>query len=206
MKATAWPVLIVAVVWLAARDGLRAAARFAFTALAVFAVLVGPVFAVAPAALVENTILFPLGLTHVKSGAASPLPGYLLAQTGHAGRLIAVGLLACSGLALALYLIIRPPRNCRSATWWLIIGMVAMFTLAPASRFGYYIYPVGLWVWLQVSSLGASGASPGSRPVLGSPESGSPAPGSPAAPGPPVLGSPAPGPPAPGPPVLGSHG
>jgi hypothetical protein len=196
MKATAWPVLIVAVVWLAARDGLRAAARFAFTALAVFAVLVGPVFAVAPAALVENTILFPLGLTHVKSGAASPLPGYLLAQTGHAGRLIAVGLLACSGLALALYLIIRPPRNCRSATWWLIIGMVAMFTLAPASRFGYYIYPVGLWVWLQVSSLGASGASPESRPVLGSPESGSPAPGSPAAPGPP----------APGPPVLGSHG
>jgi hypothetical protein len=201
MKATAWPVLIVAVVWLAARDGLRAAARFAFTALAVFAVLVGPVFAVAPAALVENTILFPLGLTHVKSGAASPLPGYLLAQTGHAGRLIAVGLLACSGLALALYLIIRPPRNCRSATWWLIIGMVAMFTLAPASRFGYYIYPAGLWVWLQLSSLGASGASPESRPVLGSPESGSPAPGSPAAPGPP-----APGPPAPGPPVLGSHG
>ena len=196
MKATAWPVLIVAVVWLAARDGLRAAARFAFTALAVFAVLVGPVFAVAPAALVENTILFPLGLTHVKSGAASPLPGYLLAQTGHAGRLIAVGLLACSGLALALYLIIRPPRNCRSATWWLIIGMVAMFTLAPASRFGYYIYPAGLWAWLQVSSLGASGASPESRPVLGSPESGSPAPGSPAAPGPP----------APGPPVLGSHG
>ena len=37
MKATAWPVLIVAVVWLAARDGMRAAARFAFTALAVFA-------------------------------------------------------------------------------------------------------------------------------------------------------------------------
>jgi len=28
-----------------------------------------------------------------------------------------------------------------------------MFTLAPASRFGYFIYPAGLWVWLQVSSL-----------------------------------------------------
>jgi hypothetical protein len=195
MKATAWPVLLVAVVWLAARDGLRGAARFAFTALAVFAVLVGPVLAVAPAALVENTILFPLGLTHVKSGAASPLPGYLLAQTGHAGRLIAVGLLAFSGLALALYLIIRPPRNCRAATWWLIIGMVAMFTLAPASRFGYYIYPAGLWTWLQVSSLGASSASPESRspaavsPESGSPTSGPPASGSSSAPGSPVPGS-----------------
>jgi hypothetical protein len=207
MKATAWPVFIVAVVWLAARDGRRAAARFGFTTLAVFAVLVGPVFAVAPGALVENTILFPLGLTHVKSGAASPLPGYLLAQTGHAGRLIAVGLLAFSGLALALSLIIRPPRNCRAATWWLIIGMLLMFTLAPASRFGYYVYPAGLWVWLQVSSLGASGASPESiAPAPGSPETGSPAPGpgSPA-PGP---GSPAPEPgsPAAGSPVLGSHG
>jgi hypothetical protein len=174
MKSTAWPVLIVAVVLLAARDSRRAAARFAVTALATFAVLVGPVFAVAPAALVENTVLFPLGLTHVKSGAASPLPGYLLAQTGHAGRLIAVGLLVVAGLALALSLVIRPPRNCRSATWWLIIGLVLMFTLAPASRFGYYVYPAGLWVWLQIASLGARATSPvPGSPVPGSPESGS---------------------------------
>jgi phosphatidylinositol alpha-1,6-mannosyltransferase len=104
----------------------------------------------------------------VKSGAASPLPGYLLAQTGHTGHLIAVGLLALAGLALAVSLVVRPPRDCRSATWRLIIGLVLMFALAPASRFGYFIYPVGLWVWMQVSSLGARGASP----ELGSPEPG----------------------------------
>jgi hypothetical protein len=155
MKATAWPALVVAVALLAARDGRRAAASFTLTALAVFAALVGPVAAVAPAALVDNTISFPLGLSHVKSGAASPLPGYLLAQTGHAGHLIAVGLLAFAGVALALSLVFRPPRDCRSATWRLIIGLVLMFTLAPASRFGYFIYPAGLWVWMQVSSLGA---------------------------------------------------
>jgi hypothetical protein len=180
MKATAWPVLIVAVASLAARDGRRAVARFGFTALATFAVLVGPVFAVAPSALVENTILFPLGLSHVKSGAASPLPGYLLAQTGHAGHLIAVGLLALAGLALALSLVIRPPRTCRAATWWLIIGLVLMFTLAPASRFGYYVYPAGLWVWLQVSSIGRAVA-----PAGGPPAPASPVPG-PAEPGPPT--------------------
>ncbi len=170
LKATAWLALVVALALLAARDGRRAVASFVLSALAVFAVLVGPVAAVAPTALVDNTISFPLGLSHVKSGAASPLPGYLLAQTGHPGHLIAVGLLVLSGLAVALSLVIRPPMDCRSATWRLIIGLVLMFSLAPASRFGYYIYPAGLWVWMQVSSLGASAtAGPGS-PERGSSE------------------------------------
>ncbi len=170
MKATAWLALVVALALLAARDGRRAAASFAATALAVMAVLVGPVAVVAPTALVDNTISFPLGLSHVKSGAASPLPGYLLAQTGHPGHLVAVGLLVLSGLAVALSLVIRPPMDCRSATWRLIIGLVLMFSLAPASRFGYYIYPAGLWVWMQVSSLGdRASAKPGS-PDRGPPE------------------------------------
>lgn len=159
MKATAWPALVVAVVLVAARDGRRAAASLTLTALAVFAFLVGPVAAVAPAALVDNTISFPLGLSHVKSGAASPLPGYLLAQTGHAGHLIAVGLLALAGVALAVSLVVKPPMDCRSATWRLIIGLVLMFALAPASRFGYFIYPAGLWVWMQLSSQGGRGAT-----------------------------------------------
>ena len=170
LKATAWLALVVALALLAARDGRRAVASFALSALAVFAVLVGPVAAAAPVALVDNTISFPLGLSHVKSGAASPLPGYLLAQTGHPGHLVAVGLLVLSGLAVALSLIIRPPMDCRSATWRLIIGLVLMFSLAPASRFGYYIYPAGLWVWMQVSSLGARATAEPGSPERGSSE------------------------------------
>jgi hypothetical protein len=42
-----------------------------------------------------------------------------------------------------------------SATWRLIVGLVLMFTLAPATRFGYFMYPLGLWAWLVVSQLGA---------------------------------------------------
>jgi hypothetical protein len=41
-----------------------------------------------------------------------------------------------------------------AATWRLIIGLVLMFTLAPATRFGYFMYPLGLWAWLVVSELG----------------------------------------------------
>ena len=91
LKATAWLAVVVALALLAARDGRRAVAGFALTTLAVLAVLVGPVAAVAPTALVDNTVSFPLGLSHVKSGALALLD-YSAAQTGHPA-LIAVGLL-----------------------------------------------------------------------------------------------------------------
>src|SRR5262249_56200618 len=60
MKATAWPALVVAVILLAARDGRRAAASMAATALGIVAALGGPGAALGPRALVQNTIAFPL--------------------------------------------------------------------------------------------------------------------------------------------------
>lgn len=163
MKATAWPALVIAIVLLAARDGRRAAAVFTATAAAAFAVLVGPVAAVWPGSLVVNTISFPLGLAKIKSMAASPLPGHLLEQTGHTGHLIAVGLLVLAGLGVAAWLVLAPPKNVPSATWRLIVGLTLMFTLAPATRFGYYIYPAALLAWLLVTQAGRRQVRP--KPV-----------------------------------------
>jgi hypothetical protein len=154
-KATAWPALIVAATMLLVRDGRRAAGRFLVAAIAAAAAIIGPVAAVWPHSLVENTILFPLGLAKVKSQAVSPLPGHLLADTGPTGHTIAVVLLGLAGLGVLISLVVRPPRNVPSATWRLIIGLVLMFVLAPATRFGYFMYPAGLWAWLVVSQLGA---------------------------------------------------
>ena len=67
---------------------------------------------------------------------------------------IAVGLLSLAGLAIAASLVVRPPRDVPSATWRLILGLTLMFTLAPATRFGYYLYPAGLLVWLLVVTIG----------------------------------------------------
>lgn len=153
-KATAWPAVIVAVVLLGVRDGRRPMLVFLGSALLSCAALVGPVAIIWPSALVENTIMFPLGLAPIWSAAASPLPGHLIAQTGHTGHLIALSLLVAASLAIAASLIIRPPRTVPAAAWWLIIGLTLMFTLAPATRFGYYIYPGALLGWLQVSLLG----------------------------------------------------
>jgi hypothetical protein len=154
MKATAWPALVIAIVLLAARDGRRAAVTFTAAAAATCAILVGPVAAVWPGSLFVNTISFPLGLAKIKSMAASPLPGHLLEQTGHTGHLIAVGLLVLAGLGVAAWLVLAPPKDVPSATWRLIVGLTLMFTLAPATRFGYYIYPAALLAWLLVALAG----------------------------------------------------
>jgi hypothetical protein len=158
MKATAWPALLVAVVLLATRDGKRAAWTLVWTALAVIAVIVGPVAVLWPRALVQNTVLFPLGLASIKSQAVSPLPGHLLVETGEAGHLAAVALLALACLGIVVSLVVRPPRTVPAATWRLVIGLSLLFVLAPATRFGYFLYPLGLLAWLGISWLGSVGA------------------------------------------------
>jgi hypothetical protein len=154
MKATAWPMLPVVSAMLATRDALRSAWRFAgLTVL----VAVGLSAAMAPAALsnppafIQNTVLFPLGLTKHKTPAASPLPGHLLANTGMPGHWLAVGLLVAAGLGFAISLVFRPPANVRAAAWRLAWGLAVMFTLAPATRWGYFVYPLGLVAWLVLT-------------------------------------------------------
>jgi Glycosyltransferase family 87 len=160
MKATAWPALLIVVVLVVHRDGKRAAGIMSGTALAVFAAIVGPVAILGPNALIQNTISFPLGLASIKSEAVSPLPGRLLVETGQTGHLIAVALLALACLGIIVSLVVWPPRTVPSATWRVIIGLSLMFVLAPATRFGYFLYPVGLLAWLGISWLGSSGAGP----------------------------------------------
>jgi Glycosyltransferase family 87 len=149
MKATAWPALLVAIALLAVRDGKRGVANFTLAAVAVVAVCVGPFLVNHPKALVVNTIKFPLGLAGVQSAAQSPLPGHIIASTWpHTGHTIVVILLALAGLAVAASLVFKPPRSVPRAVVLLAGAMTLMFVLAPSTRFGYFIYPAGLAIWL----------------------------------------------------------
>jgi hypothetical protein len=168
MKDTAWPAAVVALALLAARDGKRAAGSFALTVVAVVAVFVGP-FAAHPKSLVENTILFPLGLLHITSEAVSPLPGHLIAQTGHLGHTIVVAALVVVGLAVAVSLVFRPPRTVPRAVVLLAAAMTLMFVLAPSTRFGYFIYPETLAIWLLATVAGRSGRDTCFTPDPGAP-------------------------------------
>jgi hypothetical protein len=154
MKATAWPALVIAFALVFVRNGKRLAWRFAAVAISVVVLIVGPFAVLKPGSLVKNTILFPLGLASVKSQADSPLLGHVLAQTGVLGHTIVVVLLVGSGLAIAVSLVVRPPRDVPAATIRLVLGLSAMFVLAPSTRFGYFIYPAAMVLWLLASQSG----------------------------------------------------
>ena len=154
MKATAWPAVPVFTAMLAARDGARSAWRFLGATIltaGLLAVLMAPAALADPYAFLQNTVLFPLGLTQHKTPAASPLPGHLLADTGMPGHWAAVGLLVAAGVVFAVWLIVRPPADARDAAWRLALGLAVMFTLAPATRWGYFVYPIGLVGWLLLT-------------------------------------------------------
>jgi hypothetical protein len=176
MKATAWPAIPVFAAMLAARDAARSAWRFVgitFGVAAVLAAAMAPAALAHPWAFLQNTVLFPLGLTKHKTPAASPLPGHLLAMTGMAGHWAAVGLLVAAGLGFATSLIVRPPAGPRAAAWRLALGLTVMFTLAPATRWGYFVYPIGLVGWMFLSRPPSPGAPENGGPGTGSPGKGS---------------------------------
>ena len=159
LKSTAWLAVPVMAAMFAARDGARAAYRFlaalVVTSLALVALLAPAVLFKrgAATALIQNSVLFPLGLTRHKTPAESLLPGHLLASMGAAGHVVSVGLLLAVGLAIAVSLVIRPPRNVQAAIWRLTIGLTLMFLLGPNVRFGYFIYPFGLIGWLALTQV-----------------------------------------------------
>lgn len=154
MKYTAWPALAVIIVMVAARDGARAALRFGGVALGTavaLSIALAPAALASPAAIIQNTVAYPLGLTTARSPAQSPLPGHLLATLGHNGHTTAIALLAAAGLALAMSLVIRPPATPARAAARIAIGLTALFALSPATRFGYFVYPLALCGWAVLS-------------------------------------------------------
>jgi hypothetical protein len=156
LKSTAWLAVPVLFAMFAARDGARAAWRFAGSAAVTVFVLIA---ALAPAALtslaaanalIRDSVLFPLGLTRYKTPAESLLPGHLLTALGTAGHVISVGLLLVAVLGIGVSLVVRPPRDIPAAARRLAIGLALMFLLGPQVRFGYFLYPLGLVGYLAL--------------------------------------------------------
>ncbi|MFG2973741.1 glycosyltransferase 87 family protein [Streptomyces sp. NPDC048331] len=163
LKWTALPAVAVAVALLAVRRGGRPALRGALVAAGGTALLVLPAVLLQPAELWRQVFAFPTGRAEVATPASSPLPGHLLAELGSWGWYLAVGLLLAGGVAVAVSLVVRPPRTVVAAADRLALGLTLAFLLAPAGRFGYLALPVLLSVWAR------SVTGPGvSRVVTGS--------------------------------------
>jgi hypothetical protein len=118
--------------------------KFLATLVAVSVVLNFPVLLVDPRAFIEHVIRFPLGLGMVTSPAASPLPGHLIASIGSAGKTIAYVLLGLTALAIAIWIVRRPPVTGSDALLRIAVGLGALILLTPATRYGYLVYPLVL--------------------------------------------------------------
>jgi hypothetical protein len=144
MKLTALPALAVLAVALLATRGWRALLIFFGTVIITSAVLVLPVLLVDPAAFVEHVVLYPAGLGEAGSPAASPLPGHLIAQLGPVGHTASLVLLATAACALAAWVMFRPPRDPADVMLRMATGLGTAIILAPATRWGYLVYPLAM--------------------------------------------------------------
>ena len=150
LKLFAWPIIAVLFV-LALRR--RSALAYAVPAAGLPLLALIPALAVNPGAFIENVVRFPGGHGLVTSPAQSPLPGHLIATGLPAGRTIALGLLLLAALAIAAWLIRRPPANAADAALVSAAGLTAAIMLTPTTRFGYLLYPVAyLAVWWAIRS------------------------------------------------------
>jgi hypothetical protein len=145
LKFTAWPLLILLVLGEWDRRGRRAVWRYSLAAAAVVVPVLGIGVGLAPHAFILNAIRFPLGLTKVKSPAASPLIGQELVSLFPAAKPELITILTLVGLVAVGYGLLRwTPTTPKSAAGFSGLSMLLATLLAPATRFGYLIYPLDL--------------------------------------------------------------
>jgi hypothetical protein len=148
LKWTAWPLILLAVLCARDEEDRPAALAYTLSVLVIVIPVVGAGAALGVHAFVSNVVLFPLGLTKIHSPAASPLPGQVLVQLLPAyKRAITAALLGSGTVAVLVMLVRYPPRTAYQAArfsgWALLFATV----IAPATRFGYFIYPANMLVW-----------------------------------------------------------
>jgi hypothetical protein len=148
MKFSAWGLLGLLFFAAYDRQGRWAGWRYATAALVVVGPIVSAGFVLGPHAFIVNALEYPLDLAKNRSPAESPLPGHELLQhlPGSSGplELLLLGLLAIVGLTLLLRHLPRTPAKAAAYT---AVAVAVVTLVAPASRFGYLIYPLNLLVW-----------------------------------------------------------
>lgn len=138
------PAIVVLGVLLITRRGPRALGGFAAALVVTTLVLHVPVYLVDPKAFVEHVFRFPMGIGVIKSPAASPLPGHLIASLGLVGTPVSFALLGIAAVAILVWLLRRPPATGSDALLRMAVGLVALIMLTPATRYGYLVYPLVL--------------------------------------------------------------
>ena len=147
MKLFALPVLVVLAVYAGFRAGRRAPGWYLAPALAIPVLTLVPITLRDPDGVLENLVRFPLGRGLAETPAASNLPGHLIAVLVPGGKVVAAVLLVLAGLAFLVHLVVRPPVDVAAVARRVAVAMLLAICLAPATRFGYLLYPAAYAVW-----------------------------------------------------------
>jgi hypothetical protein len=148
MKLTAWPFALALLAVSRTKQGRRAWDQTAIALAAVMAVVVVPYALAGPRAFIANVVAFPLGLAGVKSPAASPLPGHIIATTFPALRhLVLPAVFMIGGVILARFVKRHWPLDLPMALRLLAVATAVVICSATATRIGYLIYPLNFWLW-----------------------------------------------------------
>ncbi|HLX87625.1 MAG TPA: glycosyltransferase 87 family protein [Acidimicrobiales bacterium] len=151
MKITAWPLAAIAFLGARDRDGVRNR-RARLWLLGGMAGVMLP--AILPTALsnvpafLDNVVRFPLGLAGIQSPAATPLLGHVVVTAFPSlHRAFPLAVAAAGGAVLLWVLVRRTPRTPAALARVLAWAMTVAILLAPATRIGYFLYPIDFFVW-----------------------------------------------------------
>ena len=145
LKFTAWPLLLLLALGQWDTRLRRAFWRYSIAAVVVIVPVLGLGIGSNWHTFYINAIRFPLGLTKVKSPAASPLIGQELVSLFPAAKPELITILALFGLAVVGYGLWKfLPTSPQAAAGFSGLSMLLATLLAPATRFGYLIYPLDL--------------------------------------------------------------
>jgi hypothetical protein len=148
MKFTAWPLAVLALFAARGRKGERRPLTMLAGILVVAVPAIFPFALRGPFALIDDVVLFPLGLSAIPSTAASALPGHVLVTefpSLNRALPLAVGIILAVGLARHLYK--RTPRTASEVCTVAGVVMTVLIVLAPNPRVGYLLYPINFFVW-----------------------------------------------------------
>ena len=154
MKLTAWPLAIGAP--LVGRKLNGSSSRFILgTWITVtLALIVTPFLLRAPHAFLVNVLEFPLGLAGIASPAASALPGHIITTLYRPlGHLLGPLTFVVGGFMAVRWVHRHHPIGLDQLLRLFAVSLGVMMLASSATRIGYVIYPINLWLWARVLSV-----------------------------------------------------
>ena len=154
MKLTAWPMAAGALLVVRDRENRSTWKRLLAWMWAIVAVTTVPFIVRAPFAFMANVFAFPLGVSGVKSPAASALPGHILTTwVPVLGHVLAPVTFLVGGYFATKYLRRHWPLTLSQLLGVMSVVFFTLMCVASATRAGYIIYPLNFALWASVTQV-----------------------------------------------------